>query len=165
LRGSGQALIYIGLQPASGVSYMSGKCFVDTDILVYAHDRSAGVKHLRAQMLLEQLWTSGWGILSAQVLEELCIQLCHNAGSPLPVEEVCLMVRDYSTWDVVTATPALILEALDVERRQEVPFWDALILETAKRAGASILYSENLAKMQRYGAIQIVNPLLDPVAP
>jgi predicted nucleic acid-binding protein len=58
----------------------------------------------------------------------------------------------------------LVLEALDVERRQEVPFWDALILETAKRAGVSILYSENLAKMQRYGAIQIVNPLLDPVA-
>lgn len=144
---------------------MGGKCFVDTDILVYAHDRSAGVKHLRAQMLLEQLWTSGWGVLSAQVLEELCIQLCHNAGKPLPVEEVCLMVRDYSTWDIVTTTPALILEALDVERRQEVPFWDALILETAKRAGVSVLYSENLAKMQRYGAIQIVNPLVDPIAP
>jgi len=43
---------------------MGGKCFVDTDILVYAHDRSAGVKHLRAQMLLEQLWTSGWGVLT-----------------------------------------------------------------------------------------------------
>ena len=143
---------------------MSGKFFVDTDILVYAHDRSAGVKHLRAQMLLEQLWTSGWGVISAQVLEELCIQLCHNADKPLPVEEVCLMVRDYSTWDIVTTTPALILEALDVERRQEVPFWDALILETAKRAGVSVLYSENLAKMQRYGAIRIVNPLLDQVA-
>jgi predicted nucleic acid-binding protein len=144
---------------------MGGKCFVDTDILVYAHDRSAGVKHLRAQMLLEQLWTSGWGVLSAQVLEELCIQLCHNAGKPLPVEEVCLMVRDYSTWDVVTPTPALVLKALEAERRLQVPFWDALILETAKRAGASILYSENLAKMQRYGAIQIVNPLVDPIAP
>jgi predicted nucleic acid-binding protein len=116
-------------------------------------------------MLLEQLWTSGWGVLSAQVLEELCIQLCHNAGKPLPVEEVCLMVRDYSTWDVVTPTPALVLKALEAERRLEVPFWDALILETAKRAGASILYSENLAKMQRYGAIQIVNPLVDPIAP
>ena len=143
---------------------MGGKCFVDTDILVYAHDRSAGVKHLRAQMLLEQLWTSGWGVLSAQVLEELCIQLCHNAGKPLPVEEVCLMVRDYSTWDVVTPTPALVLKALEAERRLQVPFWDALILETAKRAGASILYSEHLTRLQRYGAIQIVNPLLDQAA-
>lgn len=164
-RASAQALIYIGLQPIHGANYMNGKCFVDTDILVYAHDRSAGVKHLRAQMLLEQLWTSGWGVLSTQVLGELCIQLRHIAGNPLPVEEVCLMIRDYSTWDVVTATPASVLEALDVERRQDVPFWDALIFESAKRAGASILYSENLAKMQRYGAIQIVNPLLDPVTP
>ena len=43
---------------------MSDKCFVDTHILVYAHDRSAGVKHQRAQMLLEQLWDSGQGVLS-----------------------------------------------------------------------------------------------------
>ena len=43
---------------------MSDKCFVDTNILVYAHDRSAGVKHQRAQMLLEQLWDSGQGVLS-----------------------------------------------------------------------------------------------------
>jgi predicted nucleic acid-binding protein len=143
---------------------MSGKCFVDTDILIYAHDRSAGMKHLRAQMLLEQLWTSGWGVLSTQVLEELSTQLCHNADNALPVEEICLMVRDYSTWDVVTTTPALILEALEVERRQEIPFWDALILETAKRSGASILYSEHLTNLQRYGAIQIVNPLLDQIA-
>ncbi|MGA3011353.1 MAG: PIN domain-containing protein [Terracidiphilus sp.] len=140
---------------------MSGKCFVDTDILIYAHDRSAGVKHMRAQMLMEQLWNSGWGVVSTQVLEELCIQLCHNAGSTLPVEEVCLMIHDYSTWDVITPTPALIVEAIEVERRLEVPFWDALILETAKHAGASVLYSENLARIKRYGEIQIMNPLVD----
>ena len=64
-----------GPQTARGVNCMSGKCFVDTDILVYAHDRSAGVKHLRAQMLLEQLWGSGWGVISTQVLQELCIHL------------------------------------------------------------------------------------------
>jgi len=48
---------------------MGGKCFVDTDILVYAHDRSAGVKHLRAQMLLEQLWTSGWAYSARRFLK------------------------------------------------------------------------------------------------
>ncbi len=116
---------------------------------------------MRAQMLMEQLWNSGWGVVSTQVLEELCIQLCHNAGSTLPVEEVCLMIHDYSTWDVITPTPALIVEAIEVERRLEVPFWDALILETAKHAGASVLYSENLARIKRYGEIQIMNPLVD----
>ncbi len=140
---------------------MSGKCFVDTDILVYAHDRSAGSKHMRAQMLLEQLWASGWGVVSAQVLHELCIQLCRVADNPMPVEDVRLLIRDYSAWEVVPSTPASVLEALEIVMRHRVQFWDAMILEAAERCGASILYSEHLATGQRYGAIQVVNPLVD----
>jgi predicted nucleic acid-binding protein len=143
---------------------MSGKCFVDADILVYAHDRSAGVKHLRAQMLLEQLWASGWGTLSTQVLHELCIHLCRDAANPMPVEDVRLLIRDYSAWEVVPNTPASVLEALEIVMRHRVHFWDAMILEAAERSGAAILYSEHLATGQRYGAIQIVNPLADPTA-
>ncbi|MGA3081518.1 MAG: PIN domain-containing protein [Terracidiphilus sp.] len=143
---------------------MSGKRFVDTDILVYAHDRSAGVKHLRAQMLLEQLWGSGWGVLSTQVLHELCVHLCREAANPLPMEELRLMLRDYSTWEVVANTPGSVLGALEIMMRFEVHFWDALILEAAERAGASILYSEALATGKRYGAIRVVNPLVDPPA-
>ncbi|MGD0546574.1 MAG: PIN domain-containing protein [Terracidiphilus sp.] len=140
---------------------MSGKCFVDTDILVYAHDRSAGKKHLRALMLLEQLWGSGWGVVSTQVLEELCVHLSRKAANPLPIEEVTLLIRDYSAWEVVPNTPASVIEALEIVARHKLPFWDALILEAAERSGASILYSEHLATTQRYGAMQVVNPLLD----
>lgn len=67
---------------------MSDKGFVDTNILVYAHDRSAGVKHDRAQLLLEHLWDSGQGVLSTQVLQELCVNLRRKAGHPLPAEDV-----------------------------------------------------------------------------
>jgi predicted nucleic acid-binding protein len=143
---------------------MSDKCFVDTNILVYAHDRSAGVKHERAQMLLEQLWDSGQGVLSTQVLQELCINLCRKAGNPLPVEEVRQLIREYSTWEVVTNTPESVLGALDIEMRYKTSFWDALILQAAEYAGASILYSEDLAAGQRYGSIQVVNPLIDALA-
>jgi predicted nucleic acid-binding protein len=144
---------------------MSGKCFVDTDILIYAHDRSAGVKHLRAQMLLEQLWTSGWGVISTQVIEELCIHLCRNAANPLPIDEVCLLIRDYSTWEVVPNTPASIQEALDIVLRHKLPFMDALILGAAERSGAAVLYSEHLAATPRYGAVKVVNPLIDATTP
>ena len=48
---------------------MSGKAFVDTNVLVYAHNNSAGPKYSDAQRLLEELWNSGAGILSAQVLQ------------------------------------------------------------------------------------------------
>jgi predicted nucleic acid-binding protein len=141
------------------------KCFVDTNILVYAHDRSTAVKHLRARELLEQLWDSGNGVSSTQVLQELCINLRRKAGNPLPMVEVRLLIREYSTWEVVTNTPESVLRALDIEMRYKISFWDALILQAAGDAGASILYSEDLGTGQRYGAIQVVNPLLDPAAP
>jgi predicted nucleic acid-binding protein len=141
---------------------MSDKYFVDTNILVYAHDRSAGVKHLRAQSLLERLWDSGQGVLSTQVLQELCINLRRIAGNPMPVGEVRLLIREYSTWEIVTNTPDSVLQALDIENRYKTSFWDALILQAAERSGATILYSEDLAVGQSYGSVQVVNPLVDP---
>jgi predicted nucleic acid-binding protein len=144
---------------------MSDKYFVDTNILVYAHDRSAGVKHQRAQALVERLWDSGEGALSTQVLQELCINLRRKAGNPLSVDEVRLLIRDYVTWEVVTNSPAAILKALEIEVRYKISFWDALIVQAAEETGASILYSEDLAAGQRYGALRVVNPLIQPVAP
>jgi predicted nucleic acid-binding protein len=139
---------------------MSDKYFVDTNILVYAHDRSAGIKHERAQRLLEQLWDSANGVLSTQVLQELCINLRRKVRQPLPLEEVRQLIRDYSTWEVVTNTSESIILALEIESRYQTSFWDALILQAAQISGASILYSEDLATGQRYGEIQIINPLL-----
>ena len=110
---------------------MRDKSFVDTNILVYAHDRSAGVKHLRAQRLLEQLWNSGEGVLRTQVLQEFCINVRRKAANPLPVEEVRELVREYSTWEVISNTPESVLKALDIEVRYRTSFWDALILQAA----------------------------------
>jgi predicted nucleic acid-binding protein len=110
-------------------------------------------------MLLEQLWDSGQGVLSTQVLQELCINLRRKASQPLPVEEVRQLIRDYSTWEIVTNTAESVLQALDIEVRYKTSFWDALIFQAAESSGASILYSEDLATGQRYGTIQVVNPL------
>ena len=144
---------------------MSDKYFVDTNILVYAHERSAGVKQQRAKQLLVQLWNSRNGVLSTQVLQELCINLRRKAGNPLSIDEVRLLIRNYSTWEVITNTPASVLKALEIEARFKISFWDALIVQAAEEAGASILYSEDLAATQFYGAIQVVNPLIDPATP
>jgi predicted nucleic acid-binding protein len=143
---------------------MSDKYFVDTNILVYAHDRSAGVKHDRANALVNQLWDTGRGVLSTQVLQELCFNLRRKAAHPLSVDEVRLLLQDYSSWEVVTNTSASILRALDIEVRYKISFWDALIVHAAEASGASILYSEDLARGQRYGAVRVMNPLLDSVS-
>lgn len=140
---------------------MSDKCFVDTNILVYAHDRSTGAKHNKARELVEALWDSGGGVLSTQVLQELCVNLRRKSGSPLSLDEVRLLIRDYAAWEVVTNTPDSVLEALEIEIRYKISFWDALIIQAGRQSGASVLYSEDLAAGQRYGTIRVINPLVD----
>ena len=138
---------------------MPDKFFVDTNILLYAHDRSAGVKHERSRQLLERLWTSGEGLLSTQVLQELCINLRRKIARPLPVEEIRQIIQDYLSWEIVVNTPASTLHALEIEVRYQISFWDALVLHAAESAGAAVVYSEDLSTGQRYGAVQVVNPL------
>jgi predicted nucleic acid-binding protein len=139
---------------------MAEKYFVDTNILIYAHDRSAGIKHERARQLIERLWTSGHGVLSTQVLQELCVNLRRKVAKPLSVDELRRLLQDYLSWEIVVNTPESVIQALEIEERYKTSFWDALILQAAEQSGAAVLYSEDLAGKQRYGTVQVVNPLL-----
>ncbi len=140
---------------------MSDRYFVDTNILIYAHDATAGKKHLRARTLVDRLWDESTGVLSTQVLQELCINLRRKLSKPLPVAEVRAILRNYSRWQVVVNTSESVLEALEIESRHKTSFWDALILQAAGKAGVTLLYSEDLSHGQVYGSVQVVNPFLD----
>jgi predicted nucleic acid-binding protein len=137
---------------------MSGKRFVDTNILFYAHDRQAGFKHDRALQLVEDLWDSGTGVLSTQVLQEFCVSVRRLART-LTVDEMQGLIRGFLSWDIVVNTGESILGALEIEARYEISFWDALIVHAAQRSGAEILYSEDLNDGQTYGSVRVVNPL------
>jgi predicted nucleic acid-binding protein len=139
---------------------MTDKYFVDTNILMYAHDRSTGLKHERARKLIEQLWLSGQGVLSTQVLQELCINLRRKVTRPLSTEEIRRLLQDYLSWEIVVNTADSVISALDIELRYHTSFWDALVLHAAESAGAAVLYSEDLASGQSYGPVQVINPLV-----
>lgn len=138
---------------------MSAKCFVDTNILLYAHDAKQGHKYEKARALIEELWESGNGALSIQVLQELCVNLRRKLARPLSIEETRGIIEDYASWEVVANAPESILAALDIEQRYGISFWDALIVQAAGSCGAEIVYSEDLAHGQRYGDVRVVNPL------
>jgi predicted nucleic acid-binding protein len=140
---------------------MPDKCFVDTNILIYAHDRSAGVKHERARELIEKLWTNGQGVLSTQVLQEFCVNLRRKVARPLAVDEIRRLVNDYMSWEIVLNSAEAVIQALDIEIRHKTSFWDALILQAAEQSGAAVLYSEDLAAGQSYGTVRVVNPLVE----
>ena len=77
---------------------MSDRYFVDTNILMYAHDASAGEKHQRAKALVEELWRDRTGVVSTQVLQELAVNLRRKAGRPLAAQATRDVVADYLTW-------------------------------------------------------------------
>src|SRR5271170_4545057 len=137
------------------------KYFVDTNILIYAHDRSAGLKYERARDLIQRLWISGQGVLSTQVLQELCVNLRRKVARPLGVDEIRRLVNDYMSWEIVVNSAESVIQALESEIRYKTSFWDALILQAAEQSGAAILYSEDLAARQNYGPVRVVNPLAE----
>lgn len=139
---------------------MSGRCFVDTNILVYAHDRTAGTKHNQARELTQTLWSSGLAVISTQVLQELYSSLRRKSESPIPLNESELILRDYLEWNVVVNTPQSVLDAIALENRYRISFWDGLILQAALRAKATILYTEDLPHGQSYESLRVVNPFL-----
>ena len=96
---------------------MAQQIFLDTNILIYAHDRSAGTKRERAREVVDQLWNSENGVLSAQVLQELCINLRTKTSPPLSAENTRMVIRDYLSWEIVINSGESVLVALDLEAR------------------------------------------------
>jgi predicted nucleic acid-binding protein len=141
---------------------MSDRYFVDTNILMYAHDTAAGEKHPRAKVLVEDLWQNRSGVVSTQVLQELAVNLRRKAKKPLDAKAAREVVSDYLAWQVVVNGGDSILEALDLEARYQISFWDALIIQAAHTAGVEILYSEDLSDGQRYGGVRVKNPFTAP---
>ena len=138
---------------------MSDKYFVDTNILMYAHDTAAGAKHERAKALVEELWRDRTGIVSTQVLQELAVNLRRKAGRPLGAKATREIIADYLTWQVIVNAGDSILDALELETRYQLSFWDALVIQAAQASGAEVLYSEDLSSGQRFGSVRVVNPL------
>lgn len=138
---------------------MNDKAFVDTNILVYAHDVLSGIKHERARSLIDKLWVSERGVLSTQVLQEFCVSLRRKSVHKFTVEETQSLIANYTHWQIVINTPDSVVEALTIEALYQISFWDALIIQAAEGSGAEILYSEDLSDGHIYGSVRVVNPL------
>ena len=138
---------------------MSDKYFVDTNILMYAHDKASGAKHERAKALVEELWRDRTGVVSTQVLQELSVNLRKKVRRPLDAKSTRDIVADYLTWQVIVNGGESILEAIDLEARYQISFWDALVVQAAQASGAETLYSEDLSDGQTYGSVKVINPL------
>ena len=132
--------------------------FIDTNILVYAHDRSETRRRSIAATLLDELWRRRTGIVSTQVLQEFYRVITRRFDPPMAARQARALVEVYAEWRVVRIDVALILAASRLEERHTVSFWDGLIVEAARRAGARRILSEDLQAGRRFGTVRIEDP-------
>lgn len=132
--------------------------FVDTNVLVYAHDRSESRRQAVAQALLGALWRNRTGILSTQVLQEFYVVVTRKSDPPMRRVAAREIVALYGEWPIVQLDVALILAASQLEERHGLSFWDALIVEAARRSGATLLLTEDLQSGREIGGVRIENP-------
>ena len=134
--------------------------FVDTNILVYAYDQTAGRKFERSRELMERLWDTGEGVVSSQVLQEFYVTVTAKIPNPLKPREARQIISDLGTWRVAVLDTRDILAGSEMAERYRLSFWDGLILAAAHKEEAATLWSEDLSHGQKYGEITVRNPLL-----
>jgi predicted nucleic acid-binding protein len=132
--------------------------FVDTNVLVYAHDASETARRPVAQAVLAELWRSRTGALSTQVLQEFYVVATRKYDPPMLRREARDLVDAYSHWQLIQVDVPLILAGSQLEERHTLSFWDALIIEAARRAGATRLVTEDLQTGRRLAGVLIDNP-------
>ena len=139
---------------------MADKVFVDTNILVYAHDLDAGAKYEQAAALVSDLWESRNGFLSTQVLQEFYVTLTRKVSSPLSKLEARKLLQKYSNWNVVLNDPSMISQASEIEESYNISFWDALIVSAAYSQNVPTILTEDLNHGQIIEGILIKNPFV-----
>jgi predicted nucleic acid-binding protein len=138
---------------------MSGdNVFVDTNILVYAYDISAGIRHETAKKLLAGLWNSGLGVISTQVLQEFYVTVTRKLPKAIDSKIAKEIVTDLLEWEVVTIEGPMILDAIELSQKHSFSFWDSLIIAAAEKADCTLLLSEDLSSGTSIGKIKIKNP-------
>ena len=137
---------------------MSDRVFVDTNVLIYAHDVDAGERHAAAARLVAELWETRRAVISTQVLQEFYVNATRKIPSPLSRAVARQFVRTYSAWQTETVGPQDIQFASELEEQHQLSFWDALIVAAALKAGAGTILTEDLSPGRSISGVRIENP-------
>jgi len=137
---------------------MSGRIFLDANILVYAHDKDAGEKHSKAVQIVKELWEKRSGVLSNQILQELYVGATKKMLKPSSRSEARDIIRVYICWTIKEITPRSIIRATEIEEKHRISFWDALVIVAAYEAKCEKILTEDLNSGRVIEGILIENP-------
>ena len=133
-------------------------CFVDTNVLVYAFDKSGSPKKRIAQRLIDELMEEDRLRVSTQVLQELFVTLTRKVERRSSIKEAMAVLEDLSAWPLMVVDYAAIRAAGMLADQAKLSFWDALIVVAAARTESTLLYTEDLNDGQEILGVRVKNP-------
>ena len=135
---------------------------MDSNVLIYAYDVTAGAKHERAKALVARLWETRDGCLSVQVLQEFYVTVTRKVARSLAADVAAEVVADLAAWRVHAPMVEDVNQAIAIQRRYAISFWDALIIRSAAQLGCATLWSDGLNAGQVYEGVRVINPFASP---
>jgi len=138
------------------------RAFLDTNVLVYLFDADNPTRRDQATALLARHQEDLDLVLSTQVLQEFYVAATRKLARPLSQEAAERAVRNLAALCTVTVDADLVLQAIGLTRGGGFSFWDALIVQAAQRAGAEVLFTEDMQAGRRIDNMVIRNPFNEP---
>ncbi|MHB1244078.1 MAG: PIN domain-containing protein [Gaiellaceae bacterium] len=135
-----------------------GRVFVDSSVLVYAHDGHGGAKRERALELLDRLWVERTGCVSIQVLQEFFVTVTRKLPAPVDSGSARAAVEDFTRWTLHEPAAEDVVAAIELHEQARIAFWDAMIVHSASVLSCEVIYTEDLNAGQRYDGVLAVDP-------
>jgi predicted nucleic acid-binding protein len=140
---------------------MNAKCFLDTNIIVYAFGQSFPEKARIAQRLVTDGAADKQAIISYQVVQEFINVALRGFRLTIPTADLeSFVLTALFPMMAISSSPSLVLEALRLQGGNQLAWYDSLIVAAAIQGGCEILYSEDLQHGRRFGDLVVQNPFL-----
>ncbi|HEX4960641.1 MAG TPA: PIN domain-containing protein [Thermoanaerobaculia bacterium] len=139
---------------------MTALVFVDTNVLLYRHDRDRPDKQSAAELWMAHLWRTRSGRVSVQVLQEFYVNVTQKLKPGLDRQSARQEVRELTTWHPILLDSRVVSEAWELQDRYDLSFWDCLIAAAARIAGCRFLLTEDLQHDQDLNGVRVLNPFI-----
>jgi len=137
---------------------MTGRTFVDSNVLVYARDTRDRAKQARAADWLAMLWRARTGRIGIQVLSEYYVTVTRKLRPGLSADEAWDDVRLLMSWRPQPLDEQLLEHGRDIERRFRLSWWDSLVVGAAQLQDCSTLLSEGFQNGMEFDTVVVSNP-------
>ncbi|HXE71313.1 MAG TPA: PIN domain-containing protein [Candidatus Nitrosotenuis sp.] len=137
---------------------MSGRIFVDSNVLVYSRASGEPGKQPRAMDWRAYCWRSRRGCLSFQVLQEYYVTVTRKLKPGVHPDLARADVRRLLSWRPLTVDVPTMEKAWRIEDRYGLSWWDSLVVATAQAGECRYLLTEDLQEGQEFDGLRVVNP-------